>query len=184
MEYTNCFNTYNNISSHQRRSQTLQPNRLPNSKVFILQKYFNSQLLKSNYANIPSSQEDIAEPLQTNYFSSQHHHHHHNHNHHQTLHTRSQSQHSYHTMRQLDYNNYYNVSNSGLTTNFRERPIEGPPDETSVPLNNRPITTLDIMNVCNELELGTLDSPPPLPSRRNYSVHEAEGRLYKMTFSH
>lgn len=170
-----------NTNFHLRRSQTLQPIRIP-EKRFLLEKYFESQHLKSNYANIEPSQEDLIEPFPKNQFQS-HHHHNHNHNYHhnhnQSLHARSQSQHSYHTMRH-DLNNYYNLSNNRLSSNVKERPIEVAPGETPTPQ----ITPLEIMHVCNELQLGNLDSPPPLPARRNYTVHETDRGYFKMTFCH
>lgn len=190
MEYTPGFNIYHNAKFHLRRSQTLQPIRvagLPDSKRYLLDKYFESQhTLKNNYANIPSSQEDLIEPLQTNLYLGQHNylqHNHHSHNHNQSLHARSQSQHSYHTMRN-DFNNYCNLSYNKITSNVKERSIVAPPDETTAPINNCQITPLEIMQVCNELQLGNLDSPPPLPNRRNYSVCPTERGLFKVTFSH
>jgi len=188
MDYNPCFNTYNNIS-YRQRSQTLQPIRggtiaeLSNSKQFMLNKYFTSQMNsvdseRANYANVPP---DADETLLIR--PHQHQPHNPHPRPHQHVHNRSHSQHYYHTMCQVnDLNNYYNLSNIGTTIiparSRHPSPINEPP-----PMHNH-VTQLDsitIMVVCNEL--GILDSPPPMPNPRKYSVSGSrECGLYKIAF--
>lgn len=169
------FNLYNNVS-YRQRSQTMQPTRgsdlgeLTYSKQAQVHKYLHSQMDsidsgRANYAN-------VLHPSRP----------------HQHVHTRSQSQHYYHTMcpSANDFNNYYNISNvPGGTTNIPTRsrhpsPIIEPPTIHNHIVHH--IDSITIMQVCNEL--GYLDSPPAMPSSRNYTISASKecGLLYKIPF--
>lgn len=188
---TPCFNTYNNTNNinYRQRSQTLQPIRgdalseLTNAN-FMISKYFNSQLAqeadRANYANVPLK--DPEEQL----FMQQQPHHLHTRPHHQHVHSRSHSHHYYHTMCQsndVHQSNYYNLSNFG-TTIIPARSTRHPsPINEPQPMHNQvaPLDNITFMQVC--AELGNIDSPPPMPSSRNYTISGTrEGGLYKITF--
>lgn len=201
--YLSCSNTYNNISNRQQRSQTLQPIR-GNEKNFIFNKYFSSQrepnLLEPervNYANVPcpASSEDLLllshqsrripwcvhrkslSGIRPNLSPS-------------TFHVPdrvSPPQHLCHNTLQVpDFNNYYNITNMPATVHDAlKHPspinnIRAPPFHNHIgQLDNM---TLDQVNI----ELGhDLDSPPPMPSPRHYSVIQTpDGCLYKTKIPH
>lgn len=185
MDFAPCFNTYNNIN-YRQKSQTLQPN----DKQFLLNKYFASQMAqlarqdRSNYANVFVDQEEPAfllhhhQPRHLPRHSLPHHHQ-------QPLHNRSHSQHYYHTMYPVnDLNNYCNISTIGQAIKpARTRPQSPITNEQPSPLNN-PVAQLDcitVMQVCNELG-NNIDSAPPVPNGRTYSILRTRDGLFKVAF--
>lgn len=187
MDYPPCFNTYNNIN-YRQRSQTLQPIRgdalaeIPNPN-FMIAKYLTSQLPESeraNYANVP-----LEDPEEILFMQQQQPRHLHSRPH-QHVHSRSHSHHYYHTMCQandLQQANYYNLSNVG-TTIIPARSTRHPsPINEPQPMHNQlaKLDKITLMQVC--AELGNIDSPPPMPSSRNYTISGSrEEGLYKITF--
>lgn len=177
MDYPTCFNTYNNVN-YRQRSQTMQPTRgsasgdLDYAKKFILTKYLESQIdsgdsERANYANVPQDSHTVSRP-------------------HQHVHTRSLSQHHYyHTMRHQDFNNYYNISNVPTGTTIvpaRSRhpsPINEPP---AMHNHMGHMDSITLFQICNELF--PLDSPPPMPNSRNYTILGSKEccPLYKAPF--
>lgn len=188
-------NIYNNIS-YPNRSQTMQPrfrgdalNELTGPKQFMINKYLVSLMKadseRANYANVQLDRDQTL-PMQDRHQPSN--------QHHQHLHTRSRSQNHYHTMchQVNDPNNYYNL-NIGSTTIIPERarhhssPMNkaplAPSSVVPPPVHNRlaQFDTITIMQVCNEL--GNLDTSPPMPSPRNYTISGSKNCcMYKNPF--
>lgn len=146
----------------------------------------------AKYANIP-----LDEPQEPSFYHHQHHPHPHPMEHpssrpsahHQHVHTRSQSHsHYYHTMGRLngqDY--YYNIPNgpTAIETNqLRRSPpqMHDPPPLRS-PHNHAKLDPLILMQVCNEISDTPIDSCPPIPKSRDYTVAAARnGNLYRFSF--
>ena len=195
MEFTPEFNTYNNIS-YRQRAKTFQPEHVSNlhyrsehappDKDYLLVKYFEKlremreqQEERANYANVPI---DLENPI-----SVQNHHQsrrsHHFRSPHQNLHSRSHSHHYSHTMPHHqppvnDPNNYCNISNLGIPVRSRYSHINEPPP----PVHNRgKLDIIAVMHVCNELG-NNIDSAPPMPSSRKYSIANTNQGLFKMAF--
>lgn len=185
MEHPLCFSTSRcqNLK-YRQRSQTLQHFRgdalsqLPHSKQYLLAMYLNSQDPNGAYVNV--HQELPEEPFVLP---------HHPHNPiprslHQYSHSRSHSQHHYHTAHPAeDPSNYYNIS-SVEPTNIPTRPKHVSPIDEPLTIHN-PLTPLDsigVMQVCNELGYD-LDSNPQIPPSRSYTISRSKGRtLYKNSF--
>lgn len=186
---------YDNVTQqNRRRAQTMQPTSFRGNFVedrvvnpqFILEKYFDSQFKeRANYANVGPPTESIVDdqhfqPRLNCYTSKSPHQHH--------MHLRSQSQHYYNAMANQTndsnhHNNYYNLSNLG-TTIIPARSRHPSPYNSHIPQHNHipPLDPIVVMKICNELELH-LDSAPPMPAPRNYSVIKSRDRsLYKMPF--
>lgn len=182
MDCTNFNNTYNNIS-YRQKSRTFQPS----GKKELIEKFLESQsqLMRhncqgENYANVDVINTD--EPA----FSMLHHTTRHPFSYHQSrpsyqqhLHSRSHSQHHYHTMHQCDMNNYYNISSNvpALPRSIQPPPINDP---SPPPIHNQQFDTMTIMRICNEI--GHLDSSPPTPEPRNYSIMKTHEGLVKVGF--
>lgn len=180
MDFPACFNTYNNIN-YRQKSQTLQPS----DKHYLLDKFFASHMAqvgadRANYANVDPIDQEESFLMHHHHQPSRHHSHHHTRPH-QHVHSRSHSQHYYHTMYQVnDLNNYYNISTIvPAITRSRRSPINEPPP----PIHN-PVAHLDcitVMQVCNELG-NNIDSSPPMPNPRNYSILNTREGLFKVAF--
>lgn len=174
---------FSDAINYRQRSQTLQPIRgssrvgSTHPKNSLLNECFNLELNlidpeRASYANVPLDP-DTNVPL-SHMQQAQHNH----------FHNRSQSQHYYHTMRNNnDPNNYCNLSNFGL--NLMPTQSRHPSPILDVPtIHNHHLPQLDsitILRVCNEL--GNLDSPPPMPNSRDYSISRSrEYGLCKIKF--
>jgi hypothetical protein len=182
-----CLNNYNNIANRQK-AFTLQ-----NNKRYIFEKYFKDfqQSLATNYANVPLDHESPPSLKATaNHHANNHHHRqvsrHSHHSRSQHVHSRSHSQHYYQTMHHQfhpsvnDPNNYYNLTNlvgpPPPMTVSRHSPINEPL------LNNRThLDCITVMQVCNELG-NNIDSAPPMPSSRQYSIVITNNGYFKMAF--
>lgn len=176
-----CFNTYHNIN-YRQRSQTLQHFRggaLEESKRFIMAMYFNSQDPdRAKYANVHHHEQD-EQPLSDAHLLHQPIPRHHN----QYAHSRSRSQHHYHTMCQAnDPTNYYNLSNFEQTIIPAQSKHVSPINE---PLNMHntvaPLDSIRVMQVCTELGYD-LDSNPKIPPSRNYTISVSRGCAFKSPF--
>lgn len=162
-----CFNNYYNNLNSRQRSQTLQPIRGHPDKDFMLKKYFNSQLCsdmpyineRAKYANVPPTVPQTIDPEMVP--PAMH------------FHTRSHSQHYYHQA-----NNYYNLS--GLEANMlvpKNQCIEIAHEHSP---QFESINTLRLFEVCNELF--SIDTAPPIPPRRNYTIcGTSERGLFKLS---
>lgn len=177
-----CFNIHNNLAYCQR-SQTLQPIRasaftdLPSTKLFLLDKYLASQLNpteqdRASYANVPHEpKENFLAHKQIN--SS------HSHHQHQRLHSRSHSQYHYNMCQVNDPNNYYNLSNTFIPTRAAHPSPLMHEQPAQIYNQMAKLDDLAIMQVCSEL--GCLDSPPPIPGGRNYTISgSGERGLFKI----
>lgn len=209
MNYPTCFHVYHSIGNN-RKSQTLQPIRgCDHYAKFMLSKNYNSQIDnivpdQENYANLGPAEPDSNETLAMTISSNNQLSHsqrickgpvqlpnrdiHQQHqrqlgepqsilsspsvaaNQHNTFHCRSLSH------LNEDLNNYYNLSPS----NGRADPRKQPPQVA----RTRHLKAIEFMQVCNEL--GVLDSAPPLPPSRQYSISQAHSGfgLYKLEFPH
>lgn len=185
MEHPLCFSAAQcqNLK-YRQRSQTLQHfrsdalNQLPHSKEYLLAMYLNSQDPNGAYVNI--NQELPEEPLILP---------HHPHNPiprslHQYSHSRSHSQHHYHTAHQAnDPSNYYNISNvepNNIPISSKRVSHINEPLTIHNPLT--PLDSIGVMQVCNELGFD-LDSNPQIPPSRSYTISKSSGRtLYKNSF--
>lgn len=188
MEHPLYFNTNQNIN-YRQRSQTLQPIRRCDwfdSKKFMIEKYFTSMKEPdpAKYANVPMKQDESQPFMDLNY---QHRHvmHHLQARPPHALHSRSNSRHYYHARCQVnDPNNYYNLSNIGTIIPRSSHPSPHQLHEHPPPNHNHAqFDSLTIMQVCNEF--GNLDSPPPMPPPRNYTVTRVQdGSLFKVMLPH
>ena len=178
MDFPSGFNTYNNIN-YKQRSKTLQPD-----KKFLMEKFFeklSEQQERANYANVPVDSGGDSIISQNNHMLRPHQ----LRSHHQSLHSRSHSHHYCHTMPYSppanDLNNYYNISNvrPPLTRSRHSQVHEAP----SPPVNTcvEKLDCLAVMHVCNELG-NNVDSAPPLPSSRKYSIAITNQGLFKVAF--
>lgn len=192
MDHPHCFNTNQNVD-YRQRSQTLQPIRgrdrfdMKDQRNFHINKCFLSLHeadRAKQYANVPMNHDEshiLHPPMVDSIGGYKQHQHLHLLSNPSALHSRSQSQHHYHTMCQ-DLNNYYNLTNiRPVVPNSRgQSPIHEPPPQAH---NYAQLDSITIMQVCNEF--GNLDSPPPTPAPRNYTIsRNQDGSLAKVMLPH
>lgn len=186
-----CVTLFKNHHGDKQRlkAQTLQPD----GRMFLMQKYFNTAISPwaqpTTYANVPIERDTTPVAPAMHQPHQDHHGHHqrqpsrhsHRSHNHQHLHARSHSQHYYQPMLSQglnDPNCYYNVAPPGVARS-RHSPI----NEPLHPIHNQPaqLDCITVMQVCNELG-NNIDSSPPMPSSRKYSISNIQGGLLKIAF--
>lgn len=177
MDHQLCTNDHTNICQRSHTWQPFRCNREPGiDKRYMINKYFESLIVdKEKYANMPPVHNESQQPVQKE---------------HNTGHTiqpspygldcGSQSQHHCQNYNQADDpNNYYNMfdlrgPNHRSTTN-----------ETLPMIQNH--GQVDSITVLQQAwtDRGNLDTEPPLPSPRKYSIASApDGCRYKVKMPH
>lgn len=185
MAYYTNFNHHNNVN-HRQRSLTLQNDQKDN---YMLNRYFKSisqfDAERANYANVPIDNIDNED--------------HHNHQPYLSLapqtHTKSRNQHAHRRSHSQHYcpsvchvndhlhNQYYNFPPTILPARSRHpsQIHETQPSHDHGHIDN--FDTLALMKVCTVK--GHVDSPPPMPPCRNYTVAKGHNHnLYKIMFPH
>lgn len=165
---------------HKQKSHTFAAD----TKKLIIQKYLEStRREQANYANVPAdNQTPPVTPVhhQQNY----HVHHpsrvsHHSRSHHH-VHSRTFIQHYYRPLFTHDVNSYYNMPNVGMTRSHHSPVLNRPPPPPH--MHNPPqLDCITVMHVCNELG-NNIDSSPPMPESRQYSVIRFKQTLVKLAY--
>lgn len=203
-----CNNANNQLYRHKARTfqPQMHPGRgilgldsanIPGDKCFILNKFLTSTMphhqaepQQAGYANLPGD-----EP-QESFIYHQHRHPHplqhapRHAPHHQHVHTRSQSHSNYyHTMGHYPGNDYYYNLPTRQTAIAANNLGRSPQQIHDPPLRSQPMHThgkldpLKVMEVCNEISDRPIDSSPPIPKSRDYTVaFMRDGNLYRFGF--